>query len=84
MNGAPPISGSPRLRPDSPWNSAVRTVARNPSSEKIIRQTETRLRQEFAFGLDEHVQFDLYLDTPRGRNGASSVFEFRGWSAEVR
>ncbi len=48
------------------------------------KKTETRLRQEFAFGLGSRLQLDLYLNTRHVRDGAASAFDFRGWSAEMR
>jgi hypothetical protein len=48
------------------------------------KDTEIRFREEFAFGLAEHVQVDLYANTEQVRSGADSEFNWRGWSAEVR
>lgn len=54
-------------------------VPRNSS-----KLTETRMRTEFAFGLDDRLQLDLYLNSRHLRSGESSQFEWRGWSAEIR
>jgi hypothetical protein len=48
------------------------------------KTSETRLREEFAFGLNEHLQLDIYLNTLHIRNEDASMYEFRGWSAELR
>lgn len=47
-------------------------------------KTVTRMRSEFAFGLSDRIQLDLYLNTQHVRDGVNSVYEFRGWSGEVR
>jgi hypothetical protein len=51
---------------------------------KSSKLTEMRMRTEFAFGLDDRVQLDLYLHSRHLRSGESSLFEWRGWSAELR
>ncbi len=37
-----------------------------------------------AFGLGEHIQLDLYLNTSHVRDASSSSFTLTGWSAEAR
>ncbi len=46
--------------------------------------TETRLRQEFAFGIGERVQLDLYMNEEHVTDNQDSEFKWRGWSAEGR
>jgi hypothetical protein len=51
------------------------------------KANEVRMRDEFEFGLGNRLQLDLYLLTEwtedRQQQG-NGVFEWRGWSAEVR
>jgi hypothetical protein len=46
--------------------------------------TEVRMRDEFAFGLANRLELDLYLHTVYKSNGYESNFGFRGFSWEVR
>jgi hypothetical protein len=53
------------------------------------KNNETRLRQEFEFGLGGRFQLDLYmLEVYKQRQNTAGVeenfFEWRGWSAELR
>lgn len=48
------------------------------------KNTETRLREEIAFGLDNHLQLDLYFDTVHVRDGTDSTYDLRDISAEIR
>lgn len=58
------------------------------------KKNEVRLREEFEFGFDHHVQVDLYLHTKykTRRSGTATTddpsndntLEWRGWSAEIR
>lgn len=56
--------------------------------KKTGKPTETRMRQEFAFGFDDRFQLDIYLNTVHkvkaGNSYEDTEFGFRGWSAEIR
>lgn len=46
--------------------------------------SETRVRQEFEFGLGHRLQLDLYMRELHVRDGQDSSFEWAGYSAELR
>jgi hypothetical protein len=46
--------------------------------------TEVRMRDEFAFGLANRLELDLYLHTVYKSGGYESSFGFRGFSWEIR
>lgn len=46
--------------------------------------TEVRMRDEFAFGLANRLELDLYLHTVYKAGGYESSFGFRGFSWEIR
>ena len=46
--------------------------------------TEVRMRDEFAFGLADRLELDLYLHTVYKSDGLQSSFGFRGMSWEIR
>lgn len=53
------------------------------------KANETRLRQEFEFGLGDGLQLDLYAlqvykQRTTSQGTSENTFEWRGWSAEVR
>ena len=47
-------------------------------------KTEIRFREELEFGLGEHLQLDLYLNSHQYRDNNNSTFTPMGWSAEIR
>ena len=48
------------------------------------KSTVTRVRQELAFGLGQHLQLDVYLNSEHSLDATTSLFALRGWSAEIR
>lgn len=46
--------------------------------------TEVRMRDEFAFGLADRLELDLYIHTVYKSDGNESSFGFRGFSWEIR
>lgn len=48
------------------------------------KDTKTRLREEFEFGLGDRWQLDLYLHTQHTRGGKDSKLEWRAFSTELR
>jgi len=53
-------------------------------NKKGSSKDETRLRQEFSFGLGHRIQLDLYMNEVHVRDELDSEFKFRGYSAEIR
>jgi hypothetical protein len=54
---------------------------RNPRESK---DAETRLSQEFEFGLGHRLQLDLYLNELHVRSGKDSSYDWSGYSTELR